>query len=719
MVVVVGLLLMTVIPSPKTLQLKRTAGAPTLSSSSPSSNINNNVVYGEQLLGDDPKGHHTSAPLPSRKAAMAADDAEVHRDVGLAAGVDKNSATHHQHPSKAPLSPDTAVGVRPTDIISSSGSAISLAVVHNSSSSNELSQMKIDLVLYVVFQTELRGAMYQGIRWPWIPRLDDDIEPAHGGSTNNVTQRSEGDAQDYKEDENDDDDDEEEASQKRRKKTERDKDSTPATTRQIVSHMVEETHERDRTRIAFLSINPHREHHYKVLRSQLLPTFFTNGSTYSKKERKRLAVGGSSHHGGGGGDHHTNNHTIVIDRQRDVKVYPVDFKHTTFLEGRMLREWELPGYFNSSSSSTPIGRDQQHQSEQSNSAHHHLEEFGAMYSLYRSGLTLMHSADKNNILQQASEGSTARSRSSGGRRPLAADADGDGVQEWMGILQADMKIDVRLIQLIRRRIRQGTARYLGMNASSSSSSSKSLPLSSSSESKNNATKKSKKVKIMFGGRVVQRDTNRDGADDNHQPFLGDLVHKSLPKNHHCCVFYSGAYPAVFLFKNALGYVLLDLYNDFFTRRMMRLQQQQNTEISASPSSSPAAQHGNVTFEQLCAKPYTDEHGVRHSNDAILGAFVIPNSLFNSQVFPFLDYIIDLLLHKQKTFPSPEVSVDEYLDYQQQQQQQQLSSLPNSLPPLPVAPVTDVLERAVAITLGHAPRWLKIRLPVRHARDFAS
>ena len=636
-------------------------------------------------VGD--RGNHWEMPVPSvervkgrsRNMIPGADDQreQIHRDVGLNRRENhptavKSTLSKQALPSGAEVAREApAEGLRtppPLPETTRTGDGGSLVV-----------ELKIDLVIYVIFQSELRGAMYQGMQWDWIPRLDEGMETPVTNTT--VTMGSE----ELLDGDSGDDASDQEKVNKKRRIAEREVDMSWPGTREVITHMIEEEHERDRTRVAFVAINPHRERHYRILPSQLLPSYFTNGSVHSQKERVRLEKlmrKQSSDRGV----------KLVVDRHRDVRVYPVDFQHTTFLSGRVLREWEMPGYFAKGTSAAASllnssARETHHQQvtamESSNQIHHHLEEFGAMTTLYHSGLTLMHSSlPTDSTVAAGVNGSKAPRR-------LAADADGDGVQEWMGVFHNDMRLDVRLIQLIRRRIRQGTARFLGLNASSVSDAPRSNP--------NNG---GRKAKIMFGGRVVQRAP----PESTDQAFLGELSHRSLPKGHHCCVFYSGAYPAVFLFKNALGYVLLEHFNSFFTR------------MAVDPDRPTVNTHQNITFERLCAKPYTDANGVRHNNDAILEAFVIPNALFNGRVYPFLEHAIDLLTRKRFPFPSPEMSVEDYHMLMSGSNGDMADIDPNSMQ---LATVTDVLERALALALGHAPKWLKIRLPVRHARDFVA
>lgn len=144
------------------------------------------------------------------------------------------------------------------------------------------------------------------------------------------------------------------------------------------------------------------------------------------------------------------------------------------VKGRLLKEWELPGY------DSRIG--------------HSMNEFGAMNSIFSSQLT----QHAGNIANVQGRGSTTKL--------VAADADGDGVQEWIGVFQYDMKIDSKLIRSIRRRI-------------------------------------------------VQRSYH----SQQPSPAGSKLQQHQL----HCCVFFGLSYPTPYLLHNDLGRKLLTEYNEFF------------------------------------------------------------------------------------------------------------------------------------------------------------
>lgn len=151
------------------------------------------------------------------------------------------------------------------------------------------------------------------------------------------------------------------------------------------------------------------------------------------------------------------------------------------VRGRLINEWELPGY------DTRIGA--------------LMNEYGAMNSIFSSQLT----QHAGNIANVAGRGTNPRL--------IAADADGDGVQEWIGVFQYDMRIDQKLLQLIRRRIRSKTAAAI---------------------------------------------TTLSTTNNRGEPRRAS-THLRL----HCCIFYGVSYPTRYLLHNALGRKLVEEYNSFF------------------------------------------------------------------------------------------------------------------------------------------------------------
>jgi hypothetical protein len=181
---------------------------------------------------------------------------------------------------------------------------------------------------------------------------------------------------------------------------------------------------------------------------------------------------------------------IFVATNRKVKKrYPAEL-----VRGRLIKEWELPGH------DTRIGS--------------LMNEYGAMNSIFSSQLT----QHAGNIANVAGRGSNPRL--------IAADADGDGVQEWIGVLQYDMRIDQKLLQLIRRRIRSRTQAAVTSLTTTNSR-----------------------------GELVAR------APSNKAALVGGATvgHFRL----HCCIFYGISYPTRYLLHNALGKKLVDEYNGFF------------------------------------------------------------------------------------------------------------------------------------------------------------
>ena len=542
--------------------------------------------------------------------------------------------------------------------------------------------LRIDLVLYVLFQRGLSGRLLRGINWGWIPRLDADIGAGagalnattlHGGS-GSVT------AADYA-----------------------DPSVAADDTRRIVRHLRAERWERDRTRLAFVAVNPHVNKSYRLLPSQM--TRSLRRELESEAETKGKAE----------------NNPAEAPPLHDSTMREVSEGRLgrTFLAGRLLREWAMPGY--SAGLGFGDGNEDSDEAteaiEERNSVFHRLEEFGTMRTLYRSGLTFLHTNTPDGANGTGGDGSD------GGKahhRSLAADADGDGVQEWMGVFPADVKIDLRLLQLIRRRIRQGTSRYLGRNVSFSvgsrggvGSPPSAVPSSGGASGEVSAVvpaaaggvsshRRAALHGALFRGRIVGGAVVNDrlvhkafANKDMHAPppRLPDAYSPDirLPPNHHCCLFYSGSYPSVYLFNNALGQRLLALYNAFYGR--------------------------SVAFSHL-TRPTAP--------DAILEAFVLPNALFN-KVFPFVDSIIRMLVADSALFPSADAPVA-FRGSEGASASLSASSLekggpltnedyPFDVEPSEAASPTDVLERALSLALVLEPNWLRIRLPVRHSRDF--
>jgi hypothetical protein len=149
-----------------------------------------------------------------------------------------------------------------------------------------------------------------------------------------------------------------------------------------------------------------------------------------------------------------------------------------FLGGRLMKEWEMPGY------DSRIG--------------HTMNEFGAMNSIFRSNLT-QHAGQIANV---AGRDST--------KDLVAADADGDGVQEWIGVFQYDMKLDSGLIRGIRRRI-----------------------------------------------------VKRSAVPEQYQDAYYGRKHRQKGAPLHCCIFYGISYPTQYALFNGLGRRLLHEYNAFF------------------------------------------------------------------------------------------------------------------------------------------------------------
>lgn len=149
------------------------------------------------------------------------------------------------------------------------------------------------------------------------------------------------------------------------------------------------------------------------------------------------------------------------------------------VRGRLIKEWELPGF------DTRIGSS--------------MNEFGAMNSIFSSMLT----QHAGNIANVVGRGASAHL--------VAADADGDGVQEWIAVFQYDMHIDSKLLRGIRRRIVQKTTTVSQWH-------------------------QQRGLRAVVGGPTTAL---------------------------HCCIFYGVSYPTRFLLHNALGKKLLLDYNTFF------------------------------------------------------------------------------------------------------------------------------------------------------------
>lgn len=174
---------------------------------------------------------------------------------------------------------------------------------------------------------------------------------------------------------------------------------------------------------------------------------------------------------------------FVATNKRLRKTYPQEL-----VRGRLINEWELPGH------DTRIGSV--------------MNEYGAMNSIFSSQLT----QHAGNIANVAGRGSNPRL--------IAADADGDGVQEWIGLFQYDMRIDQKLLQLIRRRIRSRTQAAITSLAVTNSR-----------------------------GELVARPATSTSHGGHFRL--------------HCCIFYGVSYPTRYLLHNALGRALVDEYNNFY------------------------------------------------------------------------------------------------------------------------------------------------------------
>jgi len=114
---------------------------------------------------------------------------------------------------------------------------------------------------------------------------------------------------------------------------------------------------------------------------------------------------------------------LATNPQVKGKQYP---KRDMLVKQRLLFEWLMPGYDGEHLGST-------------------MHEYGAMLSVFRSNMT-----------QHAGSFGSAK----GAQVAVVADADGDGVQEWTGFFQYDMRIDHALLYSIRRRIVQKTRSVL-------------------------------------------------------------------------------------------------------------------------------------------------------------------------------------------------------------------------------------------------------------------
>lgn len=104
---------------------------------------------------------------------------------------------------------------------------------------------------------------------------------------------------------------------------------------------------------------------------------------------------------------------IATNKEIEHKKYDA-----AMVQNRLLLEWEMPGFDPTTIQSS-------------------MNEYGAMSSVFRSKVT--QNAGKYNA---------------SGHELITADADGDGVQEWIGFFQYDMRLDQKLLNKIRRRIIQ-------------------------------------------------------------------------------------------------------------------------------------------------------------------------------------------------------------------------------------------------------------------------
>lgn len=278
------------------------------------------------------------------------------------------------------------------------------------------------------------------------------------------------------------------------------------------------------------------------------------------------------------------------------------------VRGRLINEWELPGY------DTRIGTA--------------MNEYGAMNSIFSSQLT----QHAGNIANVAGRGLNPRL--------VAADADGDGVQEWIGIFQYDMHIDKKLIQMIRRRIRSRTA----------------------------AAVTTLKTLNSRGGEAIAAGRGHEAWRRKHHDRL------------HCCIFYGVSYPTKYLLHNALGRKLLEDYNTFFVA---------NYVLSDMP---PVG---------------------------ILDAFVVPSIVFN-HFAPFLESVMLRVIRSPGYYPPKPGRTTSPASSLQRGQPSPVSTVPTvgvdggaTKLSVRIEHALDVMEAALALSLGLETSFVQVQLPLRH------
>lgn len=180
---------------------------------------------------------------------------------------------------------------------------------------------------------------------------------------------------------------------------------------------------------------------------------------------------------------------FIATNEKHEKRYP-----PALVENRLLKEWEMPGY------------DEQH-------INHTMNEYGAMDAIFKSKIT--QNAGRFNANHSFAD-------------IVTADADGDGVQEWIGFFQYDMRMDSRLLTNIR-------------------------------------------------GRIIQKTSAKSAIQMRNRHH----THRQLL----CCVFFGVTFPTNSLLMNPLGHQLLREYNTFFaaSRRLSELPAQSIIDAFVVPT----------------------------------------------------------------------------------------------------------------------------------------
>ncbi|CUI14706.1 membrane-associated protein, putative [Bodo saltans] len=327
---------------------------------------------------------------------------------------------------------------------------------------------------------------------------------------------------------------------------------------------------------------------------------------------------------------------FVATNKKVKKRFPADL-----VRGRMINEWELPGH------DTRIGSV--------------MNEYGAMNSIFSSQLT----QHAGNIANVAGRGSNPRL--------IAADADGDGVQEWIGVFQYDMRIDQKLLQLIRRRIRSRTQAAVTSLATTNS------------RGELVARAPSSKAALV------------SGTNGGHFRL-------------HCCIFYGVSYPTRYLLHNPLGKLLVEEYNSFFGGSFTLDDMPPVAILDAFVVPTIVFNHFAPFLESVMLRVirnplYFPQKPGRHpipvsSSTGVGGSSIV------SVVSPATTRSLNKNTNTNNNAESGNSGA-------QNQQQQQQQSSGNAIQKALVEHGLDVMEAALAVALGLETLFVQVQLPLRH------